>query len=192
MTLKLSRVVFLIMAIAYASTANATLLSRLGGIAAYDTVLEMTWVTNASLDVGRGGSGQWAEIVAWVDGLNYLGYDDWRLPTIDEFLHMYDANMGGSFEPGSESIVVDGVLLTGIQTGIDGYWSSTGTTLNSALLFDFEGGRVDCDCDNHGYFGQGWPVRAGDVTVAEPSLVALTGSVIVLLWLLPKRDVFKR
>ena len=59
-------------------TANAALFSRLGGQAAYDDVLDITWVTDAALS----GIGTWDEQVAWADGLDYLGFDDWRLASM--------------------------------------------------------------------------------------------------------------
>ena len=65
-------------------SAHASLVGRLpltpGGTdfqAAYDTVLDITWLTDAGL-----GFGSWDNRVGWADGLdtaNYLGVDGWRL-----------------------------------------------------------------------------------------------------------------
>ena len=64
------------------ASANASLVGRLaltpGGTdyqAAYDDVLNITWVTNAAIS----GLNNWDEQVAWADSLDYLGFDDWRL-----------------------------------------------------------------------------------------------------------------
>lgn len=91
------------------STADAALVSSLGGQAVYDTDLNITWVADASLaasntfglptDVNLGphpsdSSGQggiitssglmdWQGALFWIDAMNesnYLGFNDWRLP----------------------------------------------------------------------------------------------------------------
>ena len=66
-------------------SANAALHGRLpltpGGTdyqAAYDDVLNITWVTNASLS----GSHTQNILRYWVETLNYLGFDDWRLASM--------------------------------------------------------------------------------------------------------------
>ena len=63
-------------------SANAALVGRLpvtpGGNdfqAAYDDVLDITWVTNGALS----GLGTWYSQTAWAANLDYLGFDDWRL-----------------------------------------------------------------------------------------------------------------
>jgi hypothetical protein len=64
---------------------NATLHGRLpltpGGTdyqAAYDDVLDITWVTDGDLS----GLGNWQTQVDWAANLDYLGFDDWRLPSM--------------------------------------------------------------------------------------------------------------
>jgi hypothetical protein len=82
--------------------AQATLISRLGGQAYYDTVLGITWLADANLaasttfglarspdefpDVGIGSTGRmnWPPANTWIAAMNtaeYLGFDDWRLPS---------------------------------------------------------------------------------------------------------------
>lgn len=78
-------------------SSQAALESRLGGLAYYDTVLDITWLANANLaatdDFGVAGidsNGRMYQStsIAWIAALNadggtgYLGYDDWRLPTV--------------------------------------------------------------------------------------------------------------
>lgn len=58
------------------STANATLLSRLGSTAFYDDVLDITW-----LDVNSGIK-NWDEAKTWAAGRTDGGFTDWRLPTM--------------------------------------------------------------------------------------------------------------
>ena len=72
-----------------AATANATLISRLGGLAVYDTDFNITWLANANAAVGSAydtyfpGSGamNWATANAWASGLSVDGFSGWRLPT---------------------------------------------------------------------------------------------------------------
>jgi hypothetical protein len=77
-----------------ASGANAALVSRLDGAAYYDTVLDITWLANANAGAGTiyddgpsstDGSMSWINAQAWIASLNasnYLGVNDWRLPTV--------------------------------------------------------------------------------------------------------------
>lgn len=78
------------------ASANAALLSRLGGQAVYDTDLNITWLTNANLAATNnfgvnssysGGFMNWYDAQAWIGAMNtanYLGYHDWRLPTVTD------------------------------------------------------------------------------------------------------------
>jgi len=90
-------------------SANADLVSRLGGQAVYDTDLDITWLANGNLaatntfgletGVSLGthpadnsgydgfidpvGDMNWPAALLWIDAMNaanYLGYNDWRLP----------------------------------------------------------------------------------------------------------------
>lgn len=89
--------------------ANSALVSRLGGLAVYDTDLDITWIANANLlstetfglpvgtnlgphpsDSDNLSSGMisslradWVGALHWIDAMNaanYLGFNDWRLP----------------------------------------------------------------------------------------------------------------
>lgn len=76
---------------------QATLLSRLGGQAYYDTVLGITWLTNTNLawtnsfginGIAADGGMSWDLALDWIDALNadggkgHLGFNDWRLPAL--------------------------------------------------------------------------------------------------------------
>jgi hypothetical protein len=75
-------------------TAQAALLSRAGGQAYYDDVLNITWMADANLaatnDFGVAGVNglgtiTWYTAQAWIGGMNtanYLGTNTWRLPTV--------------------------------------------------------------------------------------------------------------
>jgi len=176
--------------------ANAALVSRLGGAAAYDTVLDITWVTNASLS----GADTWDNQVTWAANLNYLGFDDWRLASMSvatgvptgtttsvvdcstateqacrdsELGYMYYYNMGGNpgdIKTGDQT--VDGVLLTKIVTG---YWSGTAfDSINTWLTAFNNGHQFTMDKT---FVSFGWAVRTGDVSaVPVPAAVWLFGS----------------
>lgn len=61
---------------------HATLFDRGAGLL-YDDVLDVTWLQDANYAMTSGadadGKLAWDEAIAWVAGLSYNGYDDWRL-----------------------------------------------------------------------------------------------------------------
>lgn len=76
-------------------SANAALLSRSGGQAYYDDVLDITWLANANLadtndfgvtGINANGKMSWAKANEWIGAMNaanYLGTSDWRLPEVN-------------------------------------------------------------------------------------------------------------
>jgi hypothetical protein len=178
------------------ASANAALFSRLGGQAAYDDVLNITWITNAGLS----GLNDWNNQVAWASDLNYLGFDDWRLASIsvaaglptgtstsvvfcseatelacrdNELGYMFYQNLGGGiFDDLTGTQTVGDVTLTDIQSS---YWSGTEaeSIFYSAWFLTFvEGFQNDIDKNSSMY---GWAVRSGD-TVPVPAAFWLFGS----------------
>jgi hypothetical protein len=196
-------------------SANASLVGRLpltsGGTdyqAAYDDVLDITWVTNASLS----GLNTWDNQVAWASGLDYLGFDDWRLASMsvaaglptgtassvidcstatelacrdNELGYMFHHNMGGvrgDNKTGNQT--VDGVLLTDVWFE---YWSGTSVGRLGAWRFvfidGFQNGAFRADPTLYG-----WAVRSGDVSaVPVPAAVWLFGSGLIGLVGLARR-----
>jgi len=59
------------------SAAQASLISRLGGTAVYDTDLDITWLADANAN----GLMTWANANTWAANLMVGGFTDWRLPT---------------------------------------------------------------------------------------------------------------
>ncbi len=63
---------------------NAALLSRLGGLAYYDDVADLTWLTDANYSQTSGydadGIMSWDDGNAWAVSLNINGVTGWRLP----------------------------------------------------------------------------------------------------------------
>jgi len=179
-------------------SASAALVSRLGGQAAYDTALDITWVTDASLS----GSWGWDNQVGWARGLstaNYLGFDGWRLASMsvaaghpvgtatsvvdcrsatelacrdNELGYMYYQNLGGSFlDELTGNQTVGDVTLMNIQSL---YWSGTEFDSNEAWLFSFNGGAQGLN-DKH-INRYGWAVVDGDVFIPIPPAIWLFGS----------------
>ena len=63
-------------ALTFSGASNATLISRLGGSAFYDTDLHITWMTDTAYQV------TWQQAIDWVaakNSSNHLGFSDWRL-----------------------------------------------------------------------------------------------------------------
>jgi len=177
--------------------ADAALISRLGGAAAYDDVLDITWVTNASLS----GAKTWENQVAWADSLSYLGFDDWRLASMsvaaglptgitfsvihckqetelacrdNELGYMYYHNLGGSFlDDLTGTQTVGDVTLTDIQSL---YWSGTEFTPSLSAycplpicVWEYDFGFGGSSITGSGFSGHyGWAVRSGDVISAVP------------------------
>ncbi len=196
-----TRVFATVFCLSVVAPAHATLFSRLGGAAAYDDVLDITWVT----DAGLSGTGTWDDQVAWASGLDYLGFDDWRLasqsvaaglPTggpvttvVDcnlamepdcrdnELGYMFNHNLGASL--GDDLVgdrTVGDVTLTDIHSL---YWSGTEYDSHDAWHFYFSNG-IDHytfkDSIGPGRFHYGWAVRSGDVAVPEPGTAVLMGA----------------
>jgi len=190
----------------FVQSAQATLMGRLpvtpGGTdyqAAYDDVLDITWVTDADLS----GLGNWQTQVDWASNLNYLGFRDWRLASMsvsagvptsnspqyvnpvvtcdgtneaacrdNELGYMFYENMGGmSGDDLTGTQIVDGVTLTDVESV---YWSGTESASGGAWHFRFyNGSQHDF---GHDYTDYVWAVRAGDVgAVPEPTTLALMG-----------------
>jgi|GEM_PF-909321 len=66
---------------------HAELINRGGGMI-YDTILNITWMQDANYaktsGYSRFGLMQFDEANAWANSLNFGGYDDWRLPTLQD------------------------------------------------------------------------------------------------------------
>ena len=114
-----------------ASTAEAALISRLGGLAVYDTDRNITWLANANAN----GLMNWTAANTWATGLNVGGYTGWRLPTTDpacganyncinsELGNLYYTEGGLSQGSSITSSAVLSNLFTNMQNSV--YWSGT-------------------------------------------------------------------
>ncbi len=197
-----------VLVIGIMETANSALFDRGGGLI-YDDVLNITWLQDANYAITSGytstlGHGDndesyrmdWYEAMAWAGQLEYMGYDDWRLPTAEtridpisnvypdgtEMGHLYHIDLGNY----GSSVFHSGPFL---NLDYGSYWLSTETAGGDppgyyAKVFVVnlftEGPPVGMIMDSakNNLIGRAWPVRDGDV-VPIPSAIWLLGSALV-------------
>jgi hypothetical protein len=184
------------------STAQASMMSRMGGAAAYDTELGITWLTNPSA-LNGGNLGTFATMKAAVADFSLevggLVIDDWRLPealhdgnqtnapypcvgtnteaycTSNEMSFMLYRNLEGGSGNGKtgDDQTVDGIAFTGIKTSA--YWSGTevGTRV---LVHKFSNAQIYLSGTH--LTAAAWAVRDGDVgaTVPAPATLLLVAA----------------
>ena len=116
----------------YATTANANLVSALGGQVVNDTDLNITWLADANYAKtsgyaeawSNGADGQmnwdaarmWAANLSLVDAVNNITYDNWRLPTVVDTGTPHAVGTGSSFL----SFVVGRIPSVAIRRGWEG------------------------------------------------------------------------
>ena len=161
------------------STANATLMNRLGGTAYYDTESDLTWVANANLaltnqfgltlstnafdtaanTVGSTGRMTWDNANSWIAGMNsanYLGFNDWRQPTlgpINGTVFNTTFNSDGSTDFGiniSRPGTVHGTSLASETAYL--FYNSLGNVSDSNVLGVFDDGCTGSCLTNTGPF----------------------------------------
>ena len=176
-------------------SANSALVSRLGGLAYYDTEADLTWLADAhpsygtTYDYAYPGEGylNWADANAWAADLVVGGSANWRLPTTTDNCHTYgeteDLNVCSGSEMGNLYFNVLGNSLGGVVSNegpfsnvYDGwatYWSSTETLYYDSqtgntypLIMQFDMGLGFQGGTSVGTSGAyAWAVQSGDVGV---------------------------
>lgn len=206
----LTSTVALCIGLTLASGAKAALVPAMGGQALNDTDLNVTWLANANLaatntfgvsGIAANGSMTWSTAQSWVAAMNtanYLGYNDWRLPTTlqpdascsaqavangvsesagynctgSEMGHLFYSELGGM---ANQSITTthnaNYNLFQNVQSNI--YWSSTQYT-NGVWIFDFSGGG-EIATSKSGTFNA-LAVRGQVAAVPVPAAAWLMGS----------------
>lgn len=187
--MKLWKSASMTIALTMSLSSHAALFSRFSGAAAYDDVLDITWISNAALS----GVGTWDTQVAWVNNLNYLGFNDWRLASMsvgaglpngpaayivncasatelecrdNELGYMAYYNIGGhngGFTDFSGDHVIGDVTITNVSSSS---WSGTEYYSGGAASFFFYGGAQGVNLSKNGT-SQGWAVRSGDVGLED-------------------------
>ncbi|MEO1573434.1 MAG: thrombospondin type 3 repeat-containing protein [Pseudomonadota bacterium] len=164
--------------------ASADLAPRLGGAAAYDSALDITWLTDADLS----GAADWSSQLDWVSQLNaerHLGFDDWRLASMsvagglpsgsavevvdcatiwqplcadNELGYLFYHHLGGASGGSVEGTrVVGDVTFTNIQAL---YWSGTQSGATNAWMYHFDLGFGVWSPQGGARYA--WAVRDGD------------------------------
>lgn len=167
-------------AVLSASGVNAALESRLGGLAVYDTDLDITWLANAQAS----GMVNWFQANVWATGLTVGGFSGWRLPTSDtcrgyqctssEMGHLFfnELHAGSNQIPTSSNLSLFNSSFLSLN-----YWSSLQSAglPNYAWVFSFEQG--DQFTTWKGFQNFALAVRDGDVApVPLPAAAWLLGS----------------
>ena len=129
----------LIFTLILSTSANAALISRLGGLAYYDDVADLTWLADANYAMTSGydadGRMIWDESMTWVSGLNIGGVTGWRLPdTID--------------------VGNDGATYTNLYQGVDYGYNITTHSEMSNMFYNVLGNLAFYD--TLGGFQVGW------------------------------------
>jgi len=77
-----------ISALVLSTSANSALVERLGGLAYYDDVADLTWLADANYAQTSGydadGKMTWADANAWAAGLDVAGVTGWRLAAVTD------------------------------------------------------------------------------------------------------------
>ncbi|PTN11840.1 DUF1566 domain-containing protein [Nitrosomonas aestuarii] len=191
-----------ILTLGLVSTANAALVSTLGGLAVYDTDRDISWLADANAAAGTSfddgfsatdGRMTWDNANAWAASLNVGGVTGWRLPTAmnadgtgpcseynctgSEMGHLFYTELGGTAQ---NSILSSGdpdlALFSNVQS--NDYWSGTefAPSPGNALFFHVSVGYQGAT--NKDFNLSAWAVHSGDVgaaSVPEPGTIALMG-----------------
>jgi hypothetical protein len=162
----------------FINTAKAGLFDRGGGLI-YDDILDITWLQYANYSAQ---TMTWDDANIWASGLDYQGFDDWRLPASDTSCSGSDcinSEMGHLF-------YYDGIKSSAMGLFIDVkpsmYWSSSESSGNAAQAFRFNfkyGTQGTSDKTQKRY---AWALRDGNSAppvVPEPisSALFITGGV---------------
>ena len=189
----------------FSTSANSALVSRLGGLAYYDTEANLTWLADANYAQTSGydsdGRMTWQQSMDWAAALNVGGIDGWRLAdtlqpdagcsqnisgtsfgffcTGSEMGNLFYNVLGGSAaSPITRSHNSNYDLFSNVQSSY--YWSATEyapDTEGSAWLFDIFDGTLLSNLKTDDWNHYAWAVYSGDVSaVPIPAAFWLFGS----------------
>ena len=169
-------------------SAHATLSPRLGGLAYYDDVADLTWLADANYAQTSGydadGQMNWQEAIDWAAQLTVGGVSGWRLPdtlqpdascsvqnvTESSGFGCTGSEMGGLFYNALGNTNVFGNTGPFSNTLSDEYWSATEyapSTPNAWYFSTFNG--FQHFSPKTGIDNPAWAVQSGDVeNVATP------------------------
>jgi len=180
--MKLWKLVLVTTALVLSTSVNAALIERLGGLAYYDDVADLTWLSDSNYVQVDGygaadiyGRMTWADATTWAAGLNVSGVSGWRLPDSDTNCAAYnctDSEMGNLFYN-----VLGGVASQDIATVHNanydlfsniipaGYWSATNyAPINSTAWVSLFSNGAYQTFDYKSDYYYAWAVHSGDVS----------------------------
>lgn len=189
--MKVWKLVSTVAALIISTSANAALIERLGGLAYYDTDLNITWTANANIN----GLMTWDEANTWASSLEIAGVQGWRLPNMNLNGGGIAVNCFGGGREGCEANELgylfweEGITsdtqgpFTNVVDGWMSYWSSTqldpmylpdGSADHYETMEFTEGLTGAMDVDSQAF---AWAVHTGDVSaVPVPAAIWLFGS----------------
>jgi len=155
--LEMKRVLMALVLGAFSIGANAALISRIGGTAYYDDILDVTWLTNMNYamtsgydDDGRMSWLQANDFIASLNNANFLGATGWRLPNanpVDGIAHddMYADD--GSTDVGF-NISAPGTIYAGSKANEMAHLFHN--TLGNSSWHDTSGNPNNCPTNSEG------------------------------------------
>ena len=177
----------------FASGSHAALQSRLGGLALYDTDINVTWAADANIN----GLMNWSAANSWAAGLTISGISGWRLPTSDtcfgfnctgsEMGHLFYTELGGTAGGGFLSTLnANAALFSNLQSSV--YWSGTEYAPDTDLAWSFGTGSGNQGIVSKGNDFYALAVRSGDVAaIPEPETYAFMLAGLGLIGLMRRR-----
>lgn len=192
--MKIRKLLPITIALVVSSNANAALIERLNGLAYYDDVANLTWLTDANAAVGSAydtyiaGSGRmnWSDANAWAADLSVEGVTGWRLANTDncsgsncsnsDMFNLYRNNFLDE-----NSNYTDNINLFSNVSTI--YWTAVEDASNTDFAWYFDSssttgvGTTFQSNNQKTTYLKAWAVRTGDVSpVPVPAAVWLFGS----------------
>lgn len=172
----------------FANHASAALFDRGNGLI-YDDTLDITWLQNANYANTQGysnsinGRMNWFTAKEWADELDFAGYTDWRLPSINqssfgfdqysgELGHMFYNNLGNQSNSNQiNTSSVDGsgniVFIENLVTAGSFYWYSDVREDNQDKhwVFGMHNGQQGTLNNTSTLFA--WAVHDGDIATSS-------------------------
>lgn len=173
-------------------SADAALVSRLGGLAYYDDVADLTWLADANYAQTSGydadGAMTFSAANAWAAGLDVGGVTGWRLASTDPALsglNQSGSEMGNLFYNVLGGVAGQSIttihnanydLFSNIQSYYY-YWSATEYAPDTAYAWHFYMASGSQHYSHKLLNRYAWAVQSGDVSaVPVPAAVWLFGS----------------
>ncbi len=186
---------------------SAALVERIDGLAYYDDVADLTWLTDTN---AAGTTMNWVDANSWAAGLDVAGVTGWRLPdtlqpdascsnqnegdvsfgfncTGSEMGNMFHNVLGGS--AGTPINNIHNANFDLFTNLVNNYWSATeyATYTSTAWKFSFVHGGQGNNLKGTATY-KAWAVHSGDISaVPVPAAVWLFGSGLISLIGLARR-----